>query len=350
MRILRFMILMLVTQGGLLAQDADFSQYYATPLSLNPALTGTFNGTYRVGAIYRDAWRVVSPVPIATYAFNGEYRFLLGNEKKKSDYGAAGLKFFSDRTSLIEQNTNALSVSFAFHKALSQYTNQYLSLGFETGLIQKNINYENLFFEDQFNNVNGFEGETIEDLQANNFAVADFGIGLNYSNEFSKKHSMFLGFTTKHLSNPNVSFWKKSDNNDPDLVKVNRLPLLFGVQASTKHQLNYRISIFPRIIAQVQGSHIQSLLGSTIRYDLLSNNKTALHTGLFVRASNSVSGLGIAHVTSFAGFEVSNMLLGISYDINMRDVVNQAQGLGVFEISVSYTGEVIEDSAFCPQF
>lgn len=350
MKVLRLLILFVVMSSGLKAQDADFSQYYATPLSLNPALTGTFNGTYRVGAIYRDAWRVVSPVPIATYAFNGEYRFLLGNEKKKSDYGSAGLKFFSDRTPLIEQNTNALSLSFAFHKALSQYTNQYLSIGFETGLIQKNINYENLFFEDQFNNVNGFEGQTIEELQANNFAVGDFGFGLNYSNEFNKSHALYLGITARHLSTPNISFWRKSENNDPDLIKINKLPLLVGVQASTKNKLNYRFTIFPRIIAQVQGPHIQTLLGSTLRYDLLTNNKTAFHTGLFFRASNSESGLGIAHVTPFVGFEISDMLLGVSYDINMRDVVNKAQGLGVFEISISYTGEVIEDSAFCPQF
>ena len=38
----------------LLAQDIHYSQYYASPLTLNPALTGKFNGYYRATAIYRD--------------------------------------------------------------------------------------------------------------------------------------------------------------------------------------------------------------------------------------------------------------------------------------------------------
>lgn len=350
MSILRFLLLFMIISSVVRAQDADFSQYYATPLSLNPALTGTFNGTYRVGIIYRDAWRIPSPVPLATYAFNGEYRFRMGPEKKKSDYGSAGMKFFSDRTPLIEQNTNALSVSFAFHKSLSQFSNQYLSFGVETGIIQKNLNYENLFFEDQYNNINAFEGDTNEDLQPNNFAIADFGLGLNYSNEINKSHSLYLGATVKHLSNPNISFWRRNDSSNPDLVTVNRLPLLIGVQASSKHKINYNFSIFPRIITQFQGPHFQVFTGSTVRYDLGTNNKSAIHGGLFVRASNSISGLGLAHVTPFFGFEISEMLLGVSYDINLRDLATNAQGLGAFEISVSYTGEVIEDSAFCPQF
>jgi len=294
MKLLRLCTLLMLFGLSGQAQDADFSQYYATPLSLNPALTGTLP--------------------------------------------------------LIEQNTNSLTASFAFHKSLSQFTNQYLSIGFETGLIQKNINYENLFFEDQFNNINAFEGQTIEELQSNNFAVVDFGFGLNYSTEFNPSHALYLGVTGKHLSTPNVSFWKKSESNDPDLVKINRIPLLIGVQASTKNKLNYRVSIYPRIIAQLQGPHLQIFTGSTLRYDLLTIKKTAFHVGAFMRASNSVNSIGIAHLTPFVGFEVNNMLLGMSYDINMRDVANKLQGLGAFEISVSYTGEVLEDSAFCPQF
>ncbi|HQU60103.1 MAG TPA: type IX secretion system membrane protein PorP/SprF, partial [Saprospiraceae bacterium] len=36
------------------AQDQHFSQFFASPLTLNPALTGTFDGKYRVAFIYRD--------------------------------------------------------------------------------------------------------------------------------------------------------------------------------------------------------------------------------------------------------------------------------------------------------
>lgn len=343
-------LFILFFQVSIFAQDADFSQYYATPLSLNPALAGSFNGSYRVGGIYRDAWRAASPVPISTYVFNGEYRFRLGQEKKKSDYGSAGLRFFSDRTPLIEQNTNAITGIFAIHKSLSQYTNNYLSGGIEIGLIQKNLNYENLNFEDQFNNVNGFTGFTVEELEANNFAVFDFSLGMNYSHEINKNNNVFAGFSIKHLTNPNVSFWKNSENKNPNLVKVNRIPLLINLQLSSKNQLNYRISAQPRIITQFQGTNFQIFTGSTFRYDFQTNQASAFHAGGFVRLSNSVGNFGLAHIIPFVGFEVNDFLFGISYDVNTRDLVQDFQGMGALEISFTYTGEVIEDSAFCPQF
>ena len=350
MRILFVVLFTCVSLLQLNAQDQDFSQYYASPMSLNPALAGTFNGTYRVGGNYRQAWRNVSPVPITTYAFNGEYRFIMGAEKKKSDYGSAGVKFYSDRTSIIEHNTNAVSALFAFHKSLSQFSNQYLSIGFEAGIVQKNLNYENLNFEDEFNGVNGFEGFTGEDLQPNNFGYGDFAVGMNYSTEIDNKNDLYIGFTAKHLSTPNVSFWRKNDSNNPDLIKTNNLPILLGFQASSKNEISYGISIQPRIIAQFQGVHTQVFAGSTIRIDLITNRKSAVHAGLFGRISKNESSFGLAHLTPFVGFEVNEMLMGFSYDINMRDIVNQYQGIGVFEFSITYTGEVLEDSAFCPQF
>ena len=36
--------------------DPHFSQYYAYPLWLNPALTGILDGDYRISADYRNQW------------------------------------------------------------------------------------------------------------------------------------------------------------------------------------------------------------------------------------------------------------------------------------------------------
>src|SRR5665647_1820207 len=38
------------------AQDPHFSQFFASPLTLNPALTGKFDGTLRVAGNYRNQW------------------------------------------------------------------------------------------------------------------------------------------------------------------------------------------------------------------------------------------------------------------------------------------------------
>ena len=38
------------------AQDPHFSQFFASPLTLNPALTGKFDGTLRAAGNYRNQW------------------------------------------------------------------------------------------------------------------------------------------------------------------------------------------------------------------------------------------------------------------------------------------------------
>ncbi len=38
------------------AQDPHFSQFFSSPLTLNPALTGKFDGILRVAGNYRNQW------------------------------------------------------------------------------------------------------------------------------------------------------------------------------------------------------------------------------------------------------------------------------------------------------
>src|SRR3990170_4989250 len=51
--------------AGLSAQDIHFSQFYQSPLTLNPALAGT-TVWIRAGAIYRSQWGAVTDNPYNT--------------------------------------------------------------------------------------------------------------------------------------------------------------------------------------------------------------------------------------------------------------------------------------------
>src|SRR3954469_18373514 len=41
------------------AQDPNFSQFFVSPLTLNPALTGKFDGVLRVAGNYRMQWPTI---------------------------------------------------------------------------------------------------------------------------------------------------------------------------------------------------------------------------------------------------------------------------------------------------
>ena len=48
--------LTLLICGAVIAQDPHFSQFFASPLTLNPAFTGKFDGSWRLAANHRDQW------------------------------------------------------------------------------------------------------------------------------------------------------------------------------------------------------------------------------------------------------------------------------------------------------
>ena len=86
-----FFLFLLLT--GLQAQDKHFTQFYAAPLTLNPALTGAFNGKYRASVIYRDQWRNVLDDPYVTFASAIDVKFDLELDSRYEDAVAIGLKY-----------------------------------------------------------------------------------------------------------------------------------------------------------------------------------------------------------------------------------------------------------------
>ena len=70
--ILALSLLLLCFQGS--AQDFQFSQFYAAPLYLNPALTGISQET-RMGSVYRKQWPGLDYQFTAVTAYVDHYSF-----------------------------------------------------------------------------------------------------------------------------------------------------------------------------------------------------------------------------------------------------------------------------------
>ena len=213
-----FAILLVINQ--LEAQDRHFSQFYAAPLLLNPALTGGFDGNYRVGLIYRDQWRGVLDQPFKTFAANFDLRFPLENAMRSKDAAAVGLTFFSDRVGALDFNTNTIQLSGAFHKSLDAQNSQYLSVGFQGGISQRSVNYENFTFQDQFNGLTGYTFPSGELLPENNFSYGDLSVGLNYSYVAKNGLGFFAGAAMHHILQPKISFY--ADNRGGSAVMPRR--------------------------------------------------------------------------------------------------------------------------------
>lgn len=327
----------------LAAQDQQFTQFYASPLMLNPGLTGVFEGRYRVGTIYRDQWRKVLDNPIRTFAVAADLRFKAPGKRISGDALGLGLMFFNDKVNVVDFSTTQIAISLAYHKALSSDNRQYLSLGIQGGLSQRNLNYESLEFQDEFDGVSGYVLPTGEVLPGNNFAYPDLNVGLNYSARFGRTGGVYAGVALHHVTEPDVSFFSNGDKGEKLFRKIS------GQLSANIPIRNSRTSFLPRVLFAKQGPHMQINAGANFRTALGKYGSTALHLGGWVRPVRTEESFGLDAVVALVGVEINNVLFGLSYDLNPGALAfNQRQG--AFEISIAYLGNYENEEILCPKF
>ncbi len=336
------------------AQDQNFTQFYGSPLTLNPALTGAFNGKFRVGGIYRDQWQGALDQPYRTFSASVDVRFDLELNSRYKDAFAAGLYFYTDKVGIIDFSTNVMGVSAAFHKGLDWDKKQFLSLGFQAGLGQRNVNYSTLTFEDEFNGLNAFEFATAENLPANNFSFGDFAVGLNYTFNPKDRTALFIGASLYHINSPRIAFTEEPEPEEgiDEGVGV-RLHRKYSAQISAEFPLakKKRISLLPRVVVYSQGPHLTMNAGTNLRFFFSDYSPVALQIGSWARTVKDFDeSYRLDAIVGLLGLEIDGFFLGFSYDASMTEVQTFRNQQGVFEISMSYIGAFENEEILCPTF
>jgi type IX secretion system PorP/SprF family membrane protein len=327
------------------AQDMHFSQFYAMPQALNPALTGMFEGRYRVSTIYRDQWRSVLDEPIQSFGVGGDFRFTPRLSKVQEDGFGAGITFLNDRIGGIDFNTTQIGVALAYHKSLDVNNSQYLSLGVQGAMVQRNVNYLSLNFHDEFDGVTGYTLGSGEEFPTNNFSFPDLNIGLNYTSKISRKSSLYAGVAYHHVLRPDVAFYSGTGQGDR-LFSRYSAHILADFPVGGRET---RVSMQPRIQVASQGPHMEINTGTNLRFSMGQYGTTAFHVGGWVRPVKNVENMSLDAAVVLLGFEINNVLIGMSYDLNLKAIgANQRQG--AFEISVAYLGDFESEGIPCPKF
>src|SRR5690606_10778797 len=152
--------------------DPHFSQYYVYPAWLTPALTGAFDGDYRLSAIYRTQWGNVSS-PFSTFGASADIRtnrnFNFGASVLNQTAGDGGYHY----------TTAYGNFAYTGVKFGAQQTHQ-LAFGMQLGLIQRKFDPSKLTFGDQWNPITGYNpGNTTADVLTRTSAMSfDAGAGV----------------------------------------------------------------------------------------------------------------------------------------------------------------------------
>ena len=161
------------------SQDLHFSQFFNSPLTTNPANTGFIpDGDYRLGINYRNQWSSIMTLPYKTMSAFGDVQIM----KDRLENGWVGLGGVVLRDVAGSGNLTSTKVygSIAYHQMLGY--SSLLSLGFNVGYANKQINTSNLKFPDQFDG-KFFDNKlpTSVMLDRNNIGYLDMQVGMNYA-------------------------------------------------------------------------------------------------------------------------------------------------------------------------
>ena len=311
----RLVFLLLLSATKLYAQvDPHFSQYYIYPSWLNPALTGVFDGSYRVSGIYRNQWGSLG-TPFSTVGITGEFttekNINAGVSVLRQTVGDAG---FSYTTAY----GNIAYTGLRFGKTGMHRVN----FGLQFGLIQRRFDREKMTFGSQWNNITGPTGsngnETFERTSASAF---DAGAGVMYFDASpGKKVNAFGGVSFSHLTQADDKF--SASGNE-------KFPVRYVVHAGARIAVSDVFSITPNVLYMKQRTAEEKMLGAYGQYKV--NDDLSVMAGANYRLKDAIS--------PYVGFTHKGWMLGASYDINNSDLSKIAGSANSFEISLSFIGK-----------
>jgi type IX secretion system PorP/SprF family membrane protein len=323
------LLLLLITLTSLKAQDIHFSQFYNSPLTLNPANTGVFLGGMRFIANYKDQWGKVT-TPFKTYGFS--YDAGIFRQKWTNGYMGAGISLFNDKAGDSKMGLTQVNLSISCLRKLNK--NNTLSAGIQGGIAQRSINTNSLTWGNQYNGLYQDPGLPSNEISATpSFIYQDYSAGIlwNYSktemyttaNNHLQSH---LGFSILHINKPHQTFLGQSDQ------LYQKFVVHGGLNVGIK---NSNASIVPSFLTVFQGSSKEITFGTLIKYNLITGSK---YTGYIKNAAVYFGGhyRWSDAVVLTAELEIADWLLGLSYDVNTSQLTSASKGLGGLEISLRY--------------
>lgn len=301
--------------GGLLTlacvgQDAQFTQFYASPTYVSPGFVGTGVQT-RFGLAYRDQWPSI-PGAFVTANFavdhflsdvNSGVGLLVTHDKA----GSGGLRYTS------------ATAQYAYEIELRRKV--FIRPALQIGWVNHAVDYTRLIFGDQL--ARGGEVGTLDNLQGSSIGYVDMGTGVLF---FTPK--LWLGMALHHLNKPNQSL----------LMNEAFVPRKFSMHGG------YRVSLTAPVIRQ----HPQSIVlafnyRAQEKYDQLDLGayfeREPFFAGLWYRGiplfKAYAPGYGNTDaIAALFGVIVEDLRIGYSYDITLSRLAGHTAG--AHEITLGY--------------
>ena len=305
--------------------DPHFSQYYANPLWLNPALTGVTDGEYRVSLNAKQQWGSLSN------------SFLTAG----ASFDMAPVKNLAFGGMVLNQNAGDISynhlsalVSGAYRVRFGRLGLNMLNFGVQAGILNKSFDPSKITFGSQFNPVTGYDPSFgISDaFTSTNTLVPDVNVGVMYfDGNPDQVVNVFAGAMAAHITRPIDKFLGNSV----------RMPIRYAAHGGARVKVTDMLDITPNGLYMKQGNAREIAVGAYAQ--VLLNPEADLLFGSNYRVDDSA--------IAFFGLHLKNMVFGLSYDFNTSSLNRATGSKGGLELSVSFNSRkgITGPNFFCPR-
>lgn len=314
--------------GAVRAQDVHFTQYFTSPLTLNPAMTGLMQEDLRLAGNYRTQWSSVSSNPYMTASASFDMAILKG---KLPEGDALGIGFVGlyDKSGSGGLTNTSMGGSLAYHKAFGRDREQHLSFGLQMNMVQKHLDVSKLVFEDMYNVSSGTVSlPTAAQISTPNISYPDFNGGAMYSGKIADKTQGYFGYSYYHLTQPVESFMKDS----------HQIHSRHTAYMGASFDMPGNCILYTSALYQSQASATEVLIGSAVGFILNPGHdeeymkNTVFYVGAWYRNNDAIA--------PYVSLEWAKVRLGLSYDVNVSRFAPATHGMGAYELSVIFLGHI----------
>jgi type IX secretion system PorP/SprF family membrane protein len=333
-------VLMLIGTG-LWAQDPGFSQFFASPLTLNPAMTGKFNGDVRVAGNYRNQWPAINNAFItSTISVDGH---LLSGRLPDNDTWGLGVMAMTDRTASGILTSNFIALSTSYHKSLDEDGLHQIGVGFQGAYANKSLDGTRLTFEDGLQLDGTWLRSPSEPINSQfvNVHYFDMNLGVLYNASSNGNNNYYIGASAYHLNHPKESFLGVDTINVPTRFTFHGGGF-FPVTGSAS-------TLYVSGLFNSQAGAHDFVLGGAWEISASADETYPVnfYAGLWGRFSNVTDA-----VIPYVGLDYGDFNLGLTYDVNVSSLQTASQSRGGVEISLIYIKKSSDGhrAVPCPHF
>ena len=328
------------------AQDLHYNLLDMMPTWVNPGLTGAYEGTARIGGLFRD--QSIARGTTQNYQTPGFYIdapvVMLG---KKAWLGVGGT-VINDAAGFARLTSLYANGSASYHRILTERREErtVLSIGLLGGVLRRSADLSSvdlILAEEQETSIGGgglSAGGGLDRMTAMPTAGGfELGFGVSLARQLDAERNFRLGASARHLVAPDYSL----------ATGDNRRPMSISLQGAYRQLLSSGYLIEPQTFVQTTGggfvaAQVQSMIGAYLGED----NRRLIKVGLGVR-------LPARFVYPMVGYEVGDLKLAAAFDISANALQARAEGFqrGI-EIGAQYTFRIykqpkVERVILCPQ-